>query len=436
MLYNRPINAPRRFMALSLGIGLLAAPTDAKAQLLPAFFPEGVPGYGADAGDTVLSRTRPAYDPLGIKTGAAMVRPLLSTFFGYNDNVFGGRIRRGSWEAGIHPSILIGMDQTDASYGLYLSADDVRYVDQPSQNHTGGAVFLGATKLLGRDKATIGAGFMIRHEDRAALDALPSDRPVAFQVANLRLSYAAERGRFTLIPTVELNQWRFNSTTVQGVPVNQSARDRTTVLGGLAVRYAWLPSREFVVETRALGTHYDHPPPLATSKDSMSWQVAGGVDFNESGIWRYRMLAGLAYRVPASPAVQPEATGIAEAEIIWSPSGLTTLRGSVMRGMEDAAQTGLFSYTYSSAGVRVDHEFAHDILLDGSITLRHASFHHTGGQQIGVGFGAGATWLINRSLRLSLAHDITAIRNSHLPAGTVAGHYTRNLTLITLRAGL
>jgi long-subunit fatty acid transport protein len=68
--------------------------------------------------------------------------------------------------------------------------------------------------------------------------------------------------------------------------------------------------------------------------------------------------------------------------------------------------------------------------------VRQARFNQTGGQQLGLGFDTGASWLINRNLRLSLTYDFADVRNAHLPAGSVAGDYSRSLTLLALRVAL
>jgi hypothetical protein len=142
------------------------------------------------------------------------------------------------------------------------------------------------------------------------------------------------------------------------------------------------------------------------------------------------------YRQAASSAIASQTAGIAEAEVTWSPTGMTTLRAIASRGIEDAAQSGLSSFTYTSAQLTVDHEYLRNVLLNASATVRQATFNQTGGQQLGLSFGTGVTWLINRNLRLSLTYDFTDIRNSHLPVDTVAGDYTRSLTLLTFRIGL
>ena len=422
-------------LVLSLWMGLAVLPP-AQAQWLPAVFPEGVPGQDASAGVTVKSRARPAFAPLGIRIGTALLRPALTVSTGYDDNIFGGPERTGGWRLTTSPSFLLGTAWADSSLGLFLSADDTRYPEQPSQNRTDATAFLGGTLDIGRGKLTLGAGYAARHQDRTELDALPSDRPVAFQVGTLRAAHAMNFGRFTVTPAAEFNHWRFDNTTIRGVPVNQSTRDRAAAQGGATLRYAWMPAREMVLVTRVLDTRYDHPAAGTPSNNSLSYQILLGLEYDDNTVWRYRLLGGAQHRAPASAAFQSQTTGIAEAEIVWSPSGLTTLRATATRGIEDAAQSGLSSFTYTSARLTLDHEYLRNVLLNASATLRHAAFQQTGGQQWGLSFGAGASWLINRNLSVSLTYDFSDVRARHLPAGAVAGDYTRNLIILSIRTAL
>jgi hypothetical protein len=419
-----------------VAICLLCSTPGAQAQLLDQLFPEGVPGYGTEQGVTVRSRTRPDSEPLGIHLDSLMIRPLLGVSTGYNDNVLGGPAHRGAWEIITQPSVLMGTENSLGSTGLFFSGNDVRYLGESSQNRTDGTAFVGGTINLGRDKLTIGGGYLAQHEDRTALDALPTDEPVAYSVENLRVSYAAALGRVTATPSIELNRWRFDNTTVFGVPVRESARNRSTAQAGMTLRYGWMSGRDLLWVNRVVTTHYDSPAAGVPTNNSNAWQTLVGVDYDDDTVWRYRLLGGVEYRQAAAAAVASQTTGIAEAEVTWSPTGMTTLRAAASRGVEDAAQTGLSSFTYSSVQLTVDHELLRNLLLNASATVRQAKFNQTGGQQIGAGFGTGATWLINRNVRLSLTYDFTDLRNSHLPAGTVAGDYTRSLTLLTLRLGL
>lgn len=411
--------------------GLVVSAPTARAQFLASYFPEGVPGYDDASGVTVRSRVRPDYQPLGIRAGTVLIKPVWSQSFGYDDNLFAGPERRGAWEIVSAPSVLVGTTSSAGSVGAFVSADDVRYLGAPGQDRTDGAAFLGGAINLGSDKLTLGGGYLARHEDRTALDALPSDRPVAYQVANARASYAASFGRFVLTPAVELNQWHFDNTTILGLPVSQSSRDRTTLQGEIALRQAWMPGRDLLMVTRVLNTRYDEPAAGLPSNNSVRWQALIGADYDENTVWRFRILGGGEY----SQAVQSRSTGIMEAEAVWSPSGLTTLRVNATRGIQDAAQAGLSTFTFTSGTLTLDHELMRDLLLNATATVRQADFAGTAGRQVGTAAGIGASWLMDRDLTLSLTYGFTSLHESHLPTSTVTGSYRRDLTLLTLRIG-
>src|SRR5262245_49453583 len=106
---------------------LLGTAQLAEAQLLTAYFPEGVPGYGTEPG-VMRSRARPAYDPLGIRAGNVTLRPLLNESFGYDNNILAGPVRRGAWQLASNPSLLTGTDWSYGNTGVYLSANDIHYL--------------------------------------------------------------------------------------------------------------------------------------------------------------------------------------------------------------------------------------------------------------------------------------------------------------------
>ncbi len=115
----------------------------AQAQLLDSLFPEGVPGYGTEQGVTVESRQRPEYEPLGIRIDNSTIRPMLGLSVGYDDNIFGGSSHRGGWQIAAQPSVLASTENSIGSTGLYLSANDVHYLGEPSQNRTDGSSISG-----------------------------------------------------------------------------------------------------------------------------------------------------------------------------------------------------------------------------------------------------------------------------------------------------
>ena len=123
---------------------------------------------------------------------------------------------------------------------------------------------------------------------------------------------------------------------------------------------------------------------------------------------------------------------MAEAEAIWSPSGLTTVTGRLTRSIEDAAQEGVSGYTYTAAGLTLDHEYRRDILLQATGGLQRADFLQGGGTQTALLFGLGVTWLVDRQMRVSATYSYGDQQGGGV--GT-AGPFGRSLGLLTLRYG-
>jgi hypothetical protein len=422
------------FLALIVGAAVGCTLGPARAQIISGLFPDGVPGYAAEPGVTVASRARPAFDPQGLRAGSFVLWPQVEETVGVNNNVLGGSPQRGSWMLGTSPSLRVASGWARDSLGAYLGLTDMRYFDLPAQGRTDWTGSVGGEVSVGRDSLTLAVAHLALHEDRTELDALPSDQPIAYWVNDVRAAYALALNRWSVTPAVDAATWRFGDTTILGVPASQSYRDRNVLQGSVTARYEAAAQRDLVVVLRGVDTVYVAGQPGVAAPDSISVQALAGIDYAGSAVWRYRLLAGFERRSFAAAAAYPAHTApLVEGEVAWSPSGLTTLTGTVTRAIEDAAQAGVAGYTYTGARLRIDHEVFRNVLLQVSGGLQRAAFLG-GGVQTGLLAGAGATWLINRQLRLSATYDFTDSSSSGAPAGLST--YARDVALLTLRVAL
>jgi len=427
-----------RHVAAGVAIGAVVAYGGlSRAELLSSYFPMGVPGYGTAPGVTVASRARPEFDPPGVRLGSFMLRPLWDESLGYDDNVFGSSAgQRGSWIVGTHPSLLVTSDWSRNSLAGYVDVSDRRYLDQPTQSRTDWTASLGGTLAVGRDQLTVSVAHFSLHQDRTELDALPTDAPVAYQVEDVRVGYTIALGRLSVTPGLAYSTYRYDATTIQGVPTSQAYRDRDVVQAMVTTRYELSPQRNLLLVNRAVGTHYVVPQPGVPTPDSTGYQVLVGLDDDADAVWRYRVLLGWEVRAFHASAYRTHQAPIAEAALIWSPSGMTTVTATLSRTIEDAAQEGNAGYMLTRARVVVDHEYLRNVLLQASASVQHADFLQGGGQAGGFSVGGAATWLLNRRLRLSASYDFTDQRGSSTPGALTTGNYTRSIGLLTLRVGM
>lgn len=417
------------------GIGLLLLASligAARAQSLDAYFPAGVPGFGVMPGVTVLSRVRPEYAPPGIRADGFLLHPSLEEAVGYDSNVLGGPGAAGSWELGTHPSLGVASDWSGSAIGGVLGLDDTRYLDAPRQSRTDGRVAFGGTLAVGRNELTLAAAHLALHEDRTTLDAVPSDTPIPFTLDDVRAGYTLVLDRLALTPNLELSRYQYGNTTILGVRSNQSYRNRDVVQGGVTARYEVMPLLNALMVLRALGTDYASPQLGQPSRNSHGTVLLVGLSDDSDAVWRYRLLLGWEQRRFAAAAYQAHDAPVAEAQVIWTPTGMITATATLTRRIEDAAQEGVAGYTYTAAKLTIDEEVRRNLLLQATGGWQLADFLQGGGRQTAWLLGMGVTWLVNRQARVSATYAFSDQKGGGL--GT-SGAFERSVGLLTVRYG-
>ena len=173
------------------------------------------------------------------------------------------------------------------------------------------------------------------------------------------------------------------------MPTSQAYRDRNVLQGAMTARYELSPQRKLLAATRVLGSHYIAPQPGAPTRDSTGYQVLLGLEDDADAVWRYRLLLGWEVRDFHAPQYSTHQAPIAEAAVIWSPSGLTTFTATLTRGIEDAAQESIAGYTYTGAKLAVDHEYRRNWLLHASAGVQQAVYCRVAGRPPASRWAAG-----------------------------------------------
>lgn len=418
----------------AFAVGVLAGAAPANGEDLSAYLPAGIPGYGIPPG-SVQARPHPLFEPIGVRVGSFLLHPRLGLDMGYDSNLFGSTPGRGSWLLGTHASLLAGSDWSRDSLGAFVGVDDLRTPNSPDQGRTDWTGSVGGSLDIDRDKLILAAAHLSLHQDRTAIDALPTDRPVAYQVNDLRASYLHTFNRLSLTPGLEFAAYRFAEATIMGVPSPQSDRDRNILVGNLTASYQLAPQRNLVVVLRALDSRYTAPVAGAPSRNSTGLVALAGIEQGDA-VWDVRLLVGWQQRSFAASQFGSRSAPAAEADVAWSPSGLTTVSATLARTIEDAAQEGVAGYVLTSARLHIDHEYRRNVMLHGTAGVQHAVFTQGGGAQTAYTLGVSVTWLMNRRLRLSATEAFTDLRSIADSSTPGTGSYCRNVMLLTVGFGL
>jgi hypothetical protein len=192
-----------------------------------------------------------------------------------------------------------------------------------------------------------------------------------------------------------------------------------------------------------MSTDYSHTLPGQPSNNSDSALVLAGIDYQSKSVWRYRLLVGVEVREFAASQFPTRTAPIAEGSVIWQPTELTTVTGSLSRLIEDPQSAGSNGYVLTQAQLTVDHELRRDIILEARGGIQFVQYLQ-GGDQTNLTAGVSADWLINRNMRLSVGYDITkqtsvSSSSSNTTGSTLAtttGQFNQQIAGVTLHFAL
>ncbi len=397
----------RRLSCVGVGLLALSLSPGARAQYVESYFPTGTPGFDREQGVTVLSRLRPLYEEPGVRLGAYTINARLDESVGYDSNITGISGGPSSGFIKTSPSISANSNWSRNRFGVAASMDKYSYFSASKQNYTNYSASIGGGYTIGRHDLNVGYSHLRQHQLGTDIGTVATTTPLAYDVDAVRADYTIEAGRFSFVPNLDVRLFQFGNASVVGQPTNQNFRDRTVVIGGVTTRYQLSDQRGILVVLQGINSHYIRPQDQQVSNNSKSVLLLAGIDYQATGLWRYRILGGVEVRDFAASQYGTRTAPVAEANVIYTPTGLTTLTGFVRRQIEDPQSEGTAGYTFTTTGLVVDHELRRNVLLQGRGSFQAAEYFQGTGTTTSYSLGGGANWLVNRRVRLSADYDFT-----------------------------
>ncbi len=400
------------------------------ADLVDAYFPPGIIGWDANVGITVTSREHKATDPAGVHVGNFTIRPQIAFGAGVDSNpLFVSRARAAALFQTTGSIAASSNGSTDTLSGL-ITFDDTRYPALANQSATNWSASLGKVFNFATDRLAVTATHLALHQTARDLNSALLDQPGAYGVNNLRVTFTAERGRFTFTPQLQYTGYRYDDVLISGANVSQGYRDRDIVDGELGTKFSLALLHDIAVVLRGASIQYRTSQPGLPKPDATTVSVLAGLDHATSAVWRYRVLAGVQSRQSSSPAVKARSSPVVEANLIYMPSGLTTVGLTLTRAVQDAAGEFAAAFTYTEARLSVDHELTRDILLHAHAGVQRAEYEQSSASETVENAVASATWLMNRNMRLIGSYSYV----SKQP--TIGGAITESIAMVRLQLGL
>lgn len=432
---------PVRLAGVGLFLAAMAA-VPARGQTLDQVLPPDRAGLAIEPDVTVQSRLRPAYDPLGVRAGAFILHSNVQESAGYDTNVVATSPARGSPIFETTADVSAVTQQSRGSFDTEVSVDDVRYTEQPSQSHTNWTARLGGSYDVGQDILAVNYAHLNQSETLKDLGVSQQlSQALAYRVDDARVSYRAELARAFVVPALEVTKYNYDNLITSGIVYTQSYLNRVVVQPSVTLGYELAPRRNLILVVRGGIASYDNALPGLPRRNYDETSVLGGIDYDLSAILRFRALVGYQFRTFNSSQYKNVTAPILEASLIWNPTGLTTVTGTVSRIITDSTDTSQSTIKETQAQIRVDHEYYRNILLQANAIFA-VDEYPGGGDQTLYGVGVGATYLINRNMDAGATYNYSrrsAGANNLDIAGTGTGlgpGYSDNLFQLRLRLRL
>jgi hypothetical protein len=406
-------------------------------------------------GETVATRPRPEYDPLGIRAGGFLVFPQISAFQGYNSNVFASDDNvKDDFFLNLVPALSVQSDWNRHAVNFSTGANYTKYYEYTRQDYTDWFVGSNGRIDITRDAALfLGGGFARRHELPGTPDFQSDARePTPFNVANGLARYVQQFGRFraTVDGTIENFDYK-NSTLLDGREQSNDIDDYTLYAGGVRLGYELFPNYEAFVRAGGNRRAYDktsgsfnqqtvvngQPTTVrepVEDRSSEGYTAVTGVALDLGGILFGELYIGYLQQFYDSDEFNTQQGVDGGGSLTWNITTLTTATARVAREINATTQRNASGVLTTLAGLDVDHELLRNVVLNANFTYvndeydGNGDFDRTDNYYIA---GIGGRYLINRNFNASLGYRFVR-RSSDSDTGNF--DYTRNLVRIGVQA--
>jgi hypothetical protein len=364
--------------------------------------------FARDRAVAVRDRPHPDYEALGVRAGTFMAYPRVQFDAEYNDNVFATATREQSdWVVRVRPELALESGWSRHALSAYAHATISRYADFESENTEDYGV--GANGRLDITRASslvAGADYATGTEPRSSSNTPSSTRnPISYRDTSAYIAGVQTRGRTKLSARGDIRTYDYqDGRTIAGAVVDQDNRDRTISSFTARGDYAVSPATAVFVQATGNKRDYDQAGTLATpARDSEGYEFLAGANFEAGAVARGEIAVGYISQDFDAPRYNNINGFGARAQLEWFPTQLTTITATGSRTIEDAGIAGAAGYLSTGLGLQVDHELMRNVLLNAGLTYSNDEYEGIDRTDERVQASVGGTYLVNRTVGISLA---------------------------------
>ena len=384
--------------------------------------PRTPPAEEVERGDTVLTRPRPDYDPIGQRIGGFILYSDLDVQETYNSNVFytpSGA--KGDFITAVNPSVDLKSNWNQHALNFRGDIDKVNYAKYSANNFFDYSLASDGRLDVYHDARLYGGvGYAVRHLPLYSPNNTPGTQaPVEYSDLSGNIAGEKEFNRLSLRLDGNYDEYRYKDAVLTGGGgiSRQSLEDYDEKKVSLRTGYELAAGRQVYLLTAGDWRDYANSTDLTGfNRTSHGYTVAVGTRYDITGVTFIDGYVGYRQQIHTDSRLQTMSGPAAGLQITWNVTRLTTVTGSVTRDVQETILSGSSGYFATLAQAKVDHELLRNLLLNASLGYENDDFAGINRTDNYYLAGVGAKYLINHNFWISGGYNF-AHRASNV-AGT------------------
>lgn len=382
----------------------------------------------------VKERTRPEYDPVGIRQGNVFFYPSIGLSEKYNDNVFAtDGNTSGDLITVVSPALAVRSDGTRGRWRAGISANIGRYADNSDEDYEDASATAGGDYDVAPDaRFSLDTSFSRQHEERGSPDDAGGTDPTVYYRSTGRLAYSQTFNRLSARFELGARDYKYEDVTnASGGSIDNSDRDRKEYEQSLRVGYEISPGYSLFTRGSLSQRRYDNGADNAgVNRDSDGYRVEAGVSVEATRLLSFEASLGYLSRDYDDLRLESVSGPAASLSATWMATRLTTVTASVEREVEETTISGASGRFDTGTRLEVDHELRRNIILSGQLGYRNSEFE--GASRTDDIFDAGVSmdYLVAQGAKLSAS--ATHVERQSDAAGA---DYSQNVVSLRVRYG-
>jgi len=385
--------------------------------------------------ESVLGRSRPEYDPIGLRLGGFLLFPTVDVGASYDSNV----LRTDSdsqhdYIIQMTPRLNLRSNWIRHYLAARASATRYRYSRLSSENRTEwNASAGGRLDILTGFNLAGAASYESTFEDRTSRDQDGAARPTPYTQSGGRAALSYNPGRLGLQLGAEYEHYDYGHTELVpdfgGGERNNDDRNRDVYSMYATALYEFSPGYGAFVRPSFETRDYELNTGRAAGRDSNGFKLDGGVS-----LLLTRLITGEAYLGYIDYDFEgfEDFSGINYgAALRWYPSELITVHLNASRTPNATTITGASVGDDNYVSVGADYELLRNVIVQGSIAYTDSRFSGTDRHDEDFATQLGLRYLMNRYITANLSVARTTRSSTSASAG-----FVDNILFVALRGHL